>query len=109
MTEVSGSRGPAYQDPTYEELRRRTEEPPWLIAEFTRLMDRLGPFEPSPRVAVGVSGGADSLALCLLLKAWADNRGGSLLALTVDHGLRHDAASEAVQVGSWLKERWHRA
>jgi tRNA(Ile)-lysidine synthase len=76
-----------------------------LIAEFTRLMDRLGPFEPSPRVAVGVSGGADSLALCLLLKRWVDNLGGSLLALTVDHGLRHDAAIEAVQVGSWLKER----
>jgi tRNA(Ile)-lysidine synthase len=76
-----------------------------VIAEFTRLMDRLGPFEPSPRVAVGVSGGADSLALCLLLKAWADQRDGSLLALTVDHGLRHSAASEAVQVGSWLKAR----
>jgi tRNA(Ile)-lysidine synthase len=76
-----------------------------VIAEFTRLMDRLGPFEPSPRIAVGVSGGADSLALSLLLKAWTDDRGGSLLALTVDHGLRHDAAAEAVQVGSWLKER----
>jgi tRNA(Ile)-lysidine synthase len=76
-----------------------------VIAEFTRLMDRLGPFEPSPRIAVGVSGGADSLALCLLLKAWADQRDGSLLALTVDHGLRHSAASEAVRVGSWLKGR----
>ena len=41
----------------------------------------------------------------MLLKAWTDSRGGSLLALTVDHGLRHDAAVEAVQVGSWLKER----
>ena len=76
-----------------------------MIAEFTRLMDRLGPFEPAPQVAVGVSGGADSLALCLLLKAWTNSLGGSLLALTVDHGLRHDAAVEAVQVGFWLKER----
>jgi tRNA(Ile)-lysidine synthase len=76
-----------------------------VIAEFTHLMDRLGPFEPSPRIAVGVSGGADSLALCLLLKAWTNSRGGSLLALTVDHGLRQDAAAEAVQVGSWLKQR----
>src|SRR4051794_38627859 len=66
-------------------------------------MDRLGPFEPSPRIAVGVSGGADSLALCLLLKAWVDSRGGSLLALTVDHDLRQSAATEAIQVGSWLK------
>jgi tRNA(Ile)-lysidine synthase len=76
-----------------------------LIAEFTRLMDRLGPFEPAPRVAVGVSGGADSMALCLLLKAWTDSRNGSLLALTVDHGLRQNAADEAMQVGSWLKAR----
>ena len=76
-----------------------------MIAEFTRLMDRLGPFEPAPRVAVGVSGGADSMALCLLLKAWTDSRNGSLLALTVDHGLRQNAADEAMQVGSWLKAR----
>ncbi len=74
-----------------------------MIAEFTHLMDRLGPFEPAPRVAVGVSGGADSMALCLLLKAWTDSRNGSLLALTVDHGLRQNAADEATQVGSWLK------
>ncbi|MGF7209619.1 tRNA(Ile)-lysidine synthase [Skermanella aerolata] len=76
-----------------------------MIAEFTRLMDRLGPFEPSPRVAVGVSGGADSMALCLLLKSWTEDRNGSLLALTVDHGLRQNAADEAIQVGSWLKAR----
>jgi tRNA(Ile)-lysidine synthase len=76
-----------------------------VIAEFTRTMDRLGPFEPSPRVAVGVSGGADSLALCLLMKTWTDDRNGSLLALTVDHDLRHDAAAEAAQVGVWLKAR----
>ncbi|WP_158044976.1 tRNA lysidine(34) synthetase TilS [Skermanella pratensis] len=76
-----------------------------VSGEFPGLMDRLGPFEPRPRVAVGVSGGPDSLALCLLLKAWADRSGGSLLALTVDHGLRHNAAEEAVQVGSWLAAR----
>jgi tRNA(Ile)-lysidine synthase len=74
-----------------------------VIAEFTRTMDLLGPFEPSPRVAVGVSGGADSLALCLLMKDWTDGRNGSLLALTVDHALRHEAAVEAEQVGAWLK------
>lgn len=73
--------------------------------DFFDLMDRLGPFEPRPRVAVGVSGGSDSLALCILLEAWANRSGGSLLALTVDHGLRHNAAAEAVQVGVWLAAR----
>ncbi|UEM05543.1 tRNA lysidine(34) synthetase TilS [Skermanella rosea] len=76
-----------------------------LVGDFFDLMDRLGPFEPRPRVAVGVSGGSDSLALCILMKAWADRVGGSLLALTVDHGLRHDAAAEAAQVGAWLAAR----
>ena len=48
-------------------------------------MAALGPFEPAPRIAAGVSGGADSMALALLADAWARERGGSLLALVVDH------------------------
>ena len=62
--------------PALTNLEAKNRGTPWVIAEFTRLMDRLGPFEPSPRIAVGVSGGADSLALCLLLKAWTDSRAG---------------------------------
>ena len=34
-------------------------------------MAALGPFEPAPRIAAGVSGGADSMALALLADAWA--------------------------------------
>ena len=37
-------------------------------------MQPLGPFEPAPRVAVAVSGGPDSLALCLLADRWAQGR-----------------------------------
>ncbi len=58
-------------------------------------MDRLGPFEPGPKLAVAVSGGADSLALALLAQDWAVGRGGSVLALTVDHGLRPESGHEA--------------
>ena len=39
-------------------------------------MARLGGFESAPRLAVGVSGGADSLALALLAQEWAAGRGG---------------------------------
>lgn len=63
--------------------------------EFAACMAPLGPFEPAPRLAAGVSGGADSMALALLADAWARARGGSLLALVVDHGLRPESASEA--------------
>jgi tRNA(Ile)-lysidine synthase len=63
--------------------------------EFAVAMAALGPFEPSPRIAAGVSGGADSMALALLAETWARERGGSLLALVIDHGLRPASATEA--------------
>ncbi len=64
-------------------------------ADFAQRMARLGPFPPAPLLAVGVSGGADSLCLALLASAWARARGGAVLALIVDHGLRPAAADEA--------------
>jgi len=54
---------------------------------------------------VAVSGGADSLALTLLLGQWCEANNIALTALTVDHGLRAEAKAEAVQVGQWLKEK----
>lgn len=78
---------------------------PIAAEEFAALMAALGPFESAPAVAVGVSGGADSLALCLLLDRWAGERGGLATALTVDHGLRPESGDETRQVASWLQER----
>lgn len=72
---------------------------------FARLMAPLGPFEAAPRLAVAVSGGSDSLALALLAGRWARERGGEAVGLTVDHGLRPEAAGEAVQVAAWLAQR----
>src|SRR4051812_18779786 len=68
-------------------------------------MARLGPFEPAPRLAAGGSGGADSMALALLADGWARERGGSLLALIVDHGLRAASAREAEATATRLAER----
>jgi tRNA(Ile)-lysidine synthase len=58
-------------------------------------MDRFGPFEPSPLLAVAVSGGADSMALAMLARDWVRLRGGRLIALIVDHGLRPESGQEA--------------
>ena len=72
---------------------------------FDSTMAAFGPWETTPVLAAAVSGGADSLALCLLADRWVRARGGSLLALTVDHGLRPGSKAEARQVGDWLGAR----
>jgi tRNA(Ile)-lysidine synthase len=53
-------------------------------------------------LAVGVSGGPDSLALTVLAHGWARARGARLVALIVDHGLRPEAAAEAAATASLL-------
>jgi len=68
-------------------------------------MAALGPFEPKPRIAVAVSGGADSMTLALLAAGWARKAGGAAVALTVDHGLRPESAAEARQVARWMRAR----
>ncbi len=81
--------------------------PPACITSksFATVMQAFAPFESKPAIAVAVSGGPDSLALLLLIDGWVRDRGGSALALTVDHGLRPDSAAEAAQVGDWAQGR----
>lgn len=78
---------------------------PLTRQEFASALERLGPFEGRPHLAVAVSGGADSLALALFAAPWARKRGGRVTALTVDHGLRPEATAEARRVGRWLRAR----
>ncbi|BDG71497.1 tRNA lysidine(34) synthetase TilS [Roseomonas fluvialis] len=68
-------------------------------------MAPLGPFGEAPRIAAGISGGPHSLALGLLADHWARMRGGGLLALVVDHGLRPESAAEADHVAAMLGSR----
>ena len=86
-------------------MSRRTAGEPVVLSDeaFAALMAPLGPYEPKPRLAVGLSGGADSLALTVLLKTWCERRDGSLTALVVDHGLRPESAAEARAVARQAK------
>ncbi|QYX58492.1 tRNA lysidine(34) synthetase TilS [Roseovarius sp. SCSIO 43702] len=56
--------------------------------------------ETPARVAVAVSGGSDSTALLLAARDWAAPRGVAVAAVTVDHGLRPEAAHEAAEVAA---------
>jgi tRNA(Ile)-lysidine synthase len=73
--------------------------------QFDTMMAPLGAFETNPVIAIAVSGGADSMALLVLADHWARARGGSVAALTVDHGLRAEAAEEARKVKGWCAAR----
>lgn len=73
--------------------------PPDIPADFSSL-------KPERHVALAVSGGSDSIALMRLAADWArtNHPGLKLSVLTVDHGLRPEAAGEAVRVGQWATE-----
>jgi tRNA(Ile)-lysidine synthase len=63
-------------------------------ALFAAVRAAFGPQRPD-RVAVAVSGGGDSMALLALMR---DAGGWQVQAVTVDHGLRPEAAEEAAMV-----------
>ncbi|MEM9706010.1 MAG: tRNA lysidine(34) synthetase TilS [Pseudomonadota bacterium] len=73
---------------------------PFTVQDF---IDRCTELSAPKDLAVAVSGGSDSLALLLLACERAKIQGGRVLALTVDHGLRPEAADEAAFVASLCK------
>lgn len=57
------------------------------------------------KIAVGVSGGSDSLALILMAAEELQPLGYQLIALTVDHQLRPSSADEAAYVAKIMQEK----
>jgi len=55
-------------------------------------------------IAVGVSGGGDSMALLHMLSRWAEEQGRDIVihALTIDHALRMESCDEADMVARWV-------
>jgi tRNA(Ile)-lysidine synthase len=81
-------------------------EPSRAIApdEADRLFSVFGGYR---KLAVAVSGGADSLALMVLLAEWRHRTPGApeLSVLTVDHGLRPEAGAETEMVAELARAR----
>ncbi|CAN6540920.1 unnamed protein product [Malus baccata var. baccata] len=80
---------------------------------FAKRMAMAG-LKPHNRLAIGVSGGPDSMALCVLSAHWkaqdfsakCDSGGfiDGLLAIIVDHGLRAESKEEANTVSNWVSK-----
>ncbi|KAH9622352.1 hypothetical protein KSS87_011426 [Heliosperma pusillum] len=87
--------------------------PPEYAERFSKRMS-LAAVKPHHRIAMGVSGGADSMALCALMAHWktcsnddAVDRSGfinGLLAIIIDHGLRLESKDESETVSHWVTE-----
>ena len=86
-------------------MRLRADRDDLTVETFAALMAPFCPFESRPVVAVAVSGGRDSLALALLAHDWARSRGGRVVGLIVDHGLRAEAADEARSARETLRSQ----
>lgn len=70
-----------------------------MIAEFLNKYQ----LNQVQRIGVAVSGGADSLALVLMMQEELAPLGKKIIALTVDHKLRPESKDEALYVGRIMK------
>lgn len=83
-------------------MTKTHSEAPISEQEFDVAWVALDPSAPS---VLGVSGGSDSLALMVLTARWAQaGNHKAPIVLTVDHGLRTEAAREAGQVKVWAQK-----
>lgn len=75
---------------------------------FEKVKEYIGKYHmiaPGDTVAAGVSGGADSVCLLLMLYALAEEMDFSLIAVHVNHGIRPEAAADAAYVEKLCRER----
>jgi tRNA(Ile)-lysidine synthase len=94
---MSSGLTPACERSCNEIMRTDEEHSPISASAAKRLF---ADWKSAPAIVLAVSGGPDSIALMWLAARWrrALARGPRLVAVTVDHGLRAEAAREARQV-----------
>ncbi len=71
---------------------------------FLSILKKSSFFENRPHIAVGVSGGPDSMALTYLLSKWTKLNKGKLSALVFDHSIRSNSKQESFLVKSMLSD-----
>ncbi len=73
-----------------------------LQNSFNQYLNKNYFFEKKPTIAVGVSGGPDSMCLVYLLKNWININKGSIVALIIDHQLRKESKQESYLIKKYL-------
>ena len=71
---------------------------------FDSLLKKNFVFEKNPKIAVGVSGGPDSMALTFLLNNWINKNKGALIVLIIDHGIRKESYVESIKIQRYLNQ-----
>jgi tRNA(Ile)-lysidine synthase len=94
---------PAYDAVLEAATMRDDDHSPISVQDAKRLF---ADWTTAPAIVLAVSGGPDSIALMWLAARWrrALRRGPDLIAVTIDHGLRSEAAREARDVKRLARE-----
>ncbi len=71
-----------------------------ILSQITKFLDEK--CENLEKIAVGVSGGPDSMCLTYCVNDWCKSRNIELHAIIIDHSLRLDSAEEANEVLTFL-------
>ena len=69
---------------------------------FYKIFNNINKFEPNAKIAVGVSGGVDSLVLSFLLNKISRRKKIKIISLIVDHKIRKNSSKEAKDVSLYL-------
>ena len=69
---------------------------------FESELKKIEIFEKNAVLAVGVSGGIDSIVLAILLSKWSKKNNYSIVALIIDHKIRIESSIEAKKVSNYL-------
>jgi len=72
------------------------------VKNFNSNLNKIFLHEKNPKIAVGISGGPDSIALTLLLNSWVKRKKGDLIALIVDHKIRKESFDESIKTKKYL-------
>ena len=73
------------------------------FVNFKNILNKITVFEKNAQIAVGVSGGVDSIVLIYLLSMWSKLYNFKVIALIIDHKIRPESTIEAKVVSSYLK------